>query len=59
MRLMLEWEEKYFVLVYVQQKLYFLIIIINIFFVVVVMFQNRQVMVTSLGCYWYSGCAPI
>ena len=33
-----------------------IIIIINIVFVVVVvMLQNRQVMVTSLGCCWYSG----
>ena len=33
-----------------------IIIIINIVFVVVVvMLQNRQVMVTSFGCCWYSG----
>ena len=35
-----------------------IIIIINnniVFVVVVVMFQNCQVMVTSFGCFWYSG----
>ena len=33
-----------------------IIIIINIAFaVVVLMLQNRQVMVTSFGCCWYSG----
>ena len=33
-----------------------IIIIINIVFaVVVLMLQNRQVMVTSFGCCWYSG----
>ena len=36
-----------------------IIIIINIVFVVVVvMLQNRQVMVTSFGCCWYSGGIP-
>ena len=36
-----------------------IIIIINIVFVVVVlMVQNRQVMVTSFGCCWYSGGIP-
>ena len=36
-----------------------IIIIINIgFVVVVVMIENRQVMVTSFGCYWYSGGIP-
>ena len=36
-----------------------IIIIINIVFViVVVMLQNRQVMVTSFGCCWYSGDIP-
>ena len=34
-------------------------IIINIgFVVVVVMIENRQVMVTSFGCCWYSGGIP-
>ena len=32
-----------------------IIIIIIVFVVSVVMFQNRQVIVTSLGCCWYSG----
>ena len=32
------------------------LVIINIIFVVVVlMLQNRQVVVTSFGCCWYSG----
>ena len=36
-----------------------IIIIVNIVFVVaVVMLQNRQVMVTSFGCCWYSGGIP-
>ena len=36
-----------------------IIISINIVFVVVVlMLQNRQVMVTSFGCCWYSGAIP-
>ena len=30
----------------------------NVFVVVVMMLQNRQVMVTSFGCCWYSGGAP-
>ena len=35
-----------------------IIILIIVFVVVVVMFQNRQVIVTSLGCCWYSGGTP-
>ena len=32
-----------------------IIVIINIFvYIVVVMYQNRQMVVTSLGCCWYS-----
>ena len=36
-----------------------IILIINIVFVVVVlMLQNRQVMVISFRCWWYSGSIP-
>ena len=35
--------------------LYILCIIIIVFIVVVVMFQILEVIVTSLGYYWYSG----
>ena len=28
------------------------------FAVVIMIYQNHQVMVTSFGCSWYSGCAP-
>ena len=35
-----------------------IITIIIVFVVVVVMFQNRQVTVTFLGCCWYSVSAP-
>ena len=38
--------------------LYILYIIIIVFVVVVVMFQNRQVIVTSLGYCWYIGGSP-
>ena len=38
--------------------LYVLYIIIIVFVVVVVMFQNRQVIVTSLGYCWYIGGSP-
>ena len=57
---------RYF-LVDVQQNYVFDVIIIVVFIAiiliinnvfVVVMLQNRQVMVTSFGCCWYSGGAP-
>ena len=35
-----------------------IIIINSVFVVVVMMFQNRQVMVTSFGCSWCSGDIP-
>ena len=35
-----------------------IIIIIIVFVVVVMIIQNRQVIVTSLGCCWYSGDFP-
>ena len=38
--------------------LYILYIIIIAFVNVVVMFQNRQMIVTSLGYCWYSGGSP-
>ena len=38
--------------------IFIVIIIIIVAVVVVVMFQNHQVIVTSLGCCWYSGGTP-
>ena len=35
-----------------------IIIVIIVFFFVVMIFQNHQVIVTSLGCCWYSGDFP-
>ena len=41
-----------------RNRIFNISIIINIaFVVVVVMFQNHQVMVTSFGYCWYSGCS--
>ena len=38
--------------------IFIVIIIIIVAVVVMVMFQNHQVIVTSLGCCWYSGGTP-
>ena len=61
MPLPLEWEEEIHAFLWMCSRNYvfdviIIILIINNVFVVV-MLQNRQVMVTSFGCCWYSGGA--
>ena len=60
MLLLLKWGEEinYSFCMFNRNCIFNISIIINIaFVVVVVIFQNHQVMVTSFGCCWYSGCS--
>ena len=62
MPLLLEWGEEIDLSFECVAGTLFLILLLllsnNVFVVMVMMLQNRQVMVISFGCCWYSGGAP-
>ena len=62
MPLLLEWgEEKDLSFECVAETVFLILLLLlsnNVFVVVCMMLQDRQVMITSFGCCWYSGGAP-